>query len=100
MKRDRRRNEREAATFEAEVLYRGTRRMRLPVLDISLGGCMVDSRAWSAKPGDELSIKLPTLGFQRATLVWIEDQRAGIAFDELLYEPTLEHLSQLAPAPV
>ena len=94
---DRRQNERAAAQFEAEVLYRGSRRMKMPVLDISLGGCMVDSRAWSAKPGDELSIRLPTLGFQRASVVWIEDQRAGIAFDELLYEPTLEHLSALAP---
>lgn len=96
MQSERRQNQRMAAGYEAEVLYRSGRKMQLPVLDISLGGCMVDARAWSIKPEENVSIKLPSLGFQPARVVWIEDQRAGIAFEELLYEPTLEHLNRLA----
>lgn len=92
---ERRKNNRFAAQYDAEVLYRSGKRMRLPVLDISLGGCMVDSRAWSIKAGESLSIKLPSLGYQPARIVWIEGERAGIAFEELLYEPTLEHLNAL-----
>lgn len=93
---ERRQNDRFQANYNAEVRYRSGRKLELPVLDISLGGCMVDARAWSIRPGETLSIKLPGLGYQPAELVWIEDERAGIAFEEPLYEPTLEHLSRLA----
>ncbi len=93
---ERRKDDRHRASYNAEVRYRSGRKLELPVLDISLGGCMVDARAWSIRPGESLSIKLPGLGYQPAELVWIEDERAGIVFEEPLYEPTLEHLSRLA----
>lgn len=82
--------------YNAEVRYNSGRKLELPVLDISLGGCMVDARSWSIRPGEYLSIKLPGLGYRPAELIWIEEERAGIAFDEPLYEPTLEHLSRMA----
>lgn len=69
--------------------------MKLPVLDISLGGCMVDARSWSIREGETISVKLPSLSWAAAKLVWIEDGKAGIAFEEMLYEPTLEHLNSL-----
>ncbi|MGQ7830000.1 PilZ domain-containing protein [Altererythrobacter sp. Z27] len=93
---ERRQNDRFAANYSAEVRYRSGMKLQLPVLDISLGGCMVDARSWSIRPGEAVSVKLPGLGFQPAEVIWIEDQRAGIAFEEPLYEPTLEHLSRLA----
>lgn len=93
---ERRKSERHAAHYNAEVRYRSGQKLLLPVLDISLGGCMVDARSWSIRPGENVSIKLPSLNWQPATLVWNEDGRAGIAFEEPLYEPTLEHLSRLA----
>ncbi|QIG54467.1 PilZ domain-containing protein [Altererythrobacter sp. BO-6] len=93
---ERRQSDRFKANYTAEVRYRSGRKLVLPVLDISLGGCMVDAGAWSIRPGELLSVKLPGLGFQPAELVWIEDQRAGIVFEEPLYEPTLEHLAALA----
>ena len=93
---ERRQNERVAAHYNAEVRYRSGHKLHLPVLDISLGGCMVDARSWSIRPGEPVSVKLPGLNFQPAEVIWIEDQRAGIAFDEPLYEPTLEHLSRIA----
>lgn len=93
---ERRKNERFAAHYNAEVRYRSGQKLQLPVLDISLGGCMVDARSWTIRAEETVSIKLPGLAYQPAKVIWIEDERAGIAFEELLYEPTLEHLSQLA----
>ena len=96
MQTERRKNERKVAGYDATVRYRSGNKMQLPVLDISLGGCMVDARSWAVKPEESVSIKLPGLNYQPARVVWIEDGRAGIVFEELLYEPTLEHLSRLA----
>ncbi|KUO56239.1 MAG: hypothetical protein APF78_12185 [Sphingomonadales bacterium BRH_c3] len=93
---ERRQNERFAARYNAEVRYRSGLKLQLPVLDISVGGCMVDARSWSIRPGELVAVKLPGLGYQPAEVVWIEDQRAGIVFEEPLYGPTLEHLNQLA----
>ena len=67
----------------------------LQVLDISPGGCMVGCDEWPAQKGERVLVILPGLDWQRAELVWIEDGRAGIAFDELLYEPVLIHLQQM-----
>lgn len=93
---ERRQDDRQVAAYDAEVRYQSSRKLSLPVLDISLGGCMVDARSWSIRPGERVSVKLPTLNWQPAKLVWNEDGRAGIAFEEPLYEPTLEHLGRLA----
>ena len=93
---ERRQNERHAANYSAEVRYRSGQKMQLPVLDIGLGGCMVDARSWGVRPGESIFVRLPGLASQPATVIWIEDERAGIAFEELLYEPTLEHLNRLA----
>jgi len=57
---------------------------------------MVDARSWGVRPGESIFVRLPGLASQPATVIWIEDERAGIAFEELLYEPTLEHLNRLA----
>jgi len=42
---ERRQNNRHTAAYEAEVRYHSGRKLKLPVLDISLGGCMVDARS-------------------------------------------------------
>ncbi|WP_427963729.1 PilZ domain-containing protein [Altererythrobacter sp.] len=79
---------------QAECRYRSGRKMVLDILDISLGGCMLDSRGWSVQPEEHITIKMPTLGYRSAKVVWIEDERAGVAFDEMLYEPTLVHIQE------
>ena len=85
-----------ATKVKASVRYRVRSKMEMAVLDIAEGGCMVDARSWSIREGELLSVKLPSLSWAAAKLVWIEDGRAGIAFDEMLYEPTLEHLNSLS----
>lgn len=71
--------------------------VELPVLDISLVGCMVDRRAWTARVDDRVLVKLEGLSFQPATVIWIEDDRAGLMFEQLLYEPVLASLQACLP---
>jgi hypothetical protein len=68
--------------------------MQLAVLDLSVSGCMVERRAWGAKPDDHILIKLPGLSYLPASVLWVEDDAAGIAFDQPIYEPVLAHLLQ------
>jgi hypothetical protein len=67
----------------------------LAVLDISPGGCMVEFRGWSARSGERVLATLPGLAAQPAELVWIEDDRAGIAFEQPLHEAVLERYARL-----
>lgn len=76
----------------AVLRYRVRSKMEVEVLDLSEGGCMVDSRGLGAKPEERLLVKLPGLGEVGAKIVWIENQRAGLAFEEPLYTPVLENL--------
>ena len=53
---------------------------------------MVNRRAWSAQPDERILIQLDGLGFQPARVSWVEDELAGIEFDQLLHEAVLERL--------
>ncbi len=66
--------------------------VELEVLDISLVGCMVDRRARVRGPA--LLVKLEGLTYQPATVIWVEDDKAGIMFENMLYEPILMRLRQ------
>lgn len=68
--------------------------VELEVLDISPVGCMVDRRAWSARVDDRVLIKLEGLAYQPASVIWVEDDKAGIMFEHMLYEPILVRLRQ------
>ena len=78
--------------LEVAVRYRSRSKMTMKVLDISTGGCLVEAFGWAVKPGETVSVRLPGLGSLAAQVVWNEDQRAGIAFEEPLYGPVLETL--------
>jgi len=68
--------------------------VELEVLDISPIGCMVDRRAWTARVDDRVLVKLEGLSYQPASVIWVEDDKAGILFEQLLYEPVLARLRQ------
>lgn len=67
----------------------------LEVLDISIGGAMVEARGWTAAPGDRVLVTLPGLSAQPAEMVWIEDGRGGIAFEQPLHETVFERFAAL-----
>lgn len=78
--------------LKAVVRYRVRSKMEMRVLDLTEGGCMLEAKGWAAKPAERVSVKLPGLGAVAATVVWIEEQRAGLAFEEALYGPVIEQM--------
>lgn len=68
--------------------------IELTVLDLSLCGCMIDRRGWSATPGDRVLVKLPDLASQPAEVLWVEGDKAGLTFEQPLHEVVLERLQQ------
>ena len=81
-----------ANRMKAKCRSRSGTKVELTVLDISPIGCMVDRKAWSAKPDDPIMIQLEGLSFQPARVVWVEDDRAGIELEALLHEAVLARL--------
>jgi len=80
------------SNLRASIRYRMQSRMDVDVLELNECGCMVDSRGWSVKPTERVLIRLPGLGEVGAEVIWLEDQRAGLAFEETLYSPIVESL--------
>jgi hypothetical protein len=78
--------------MKAKCRSQSGRKVELAVLDLSPIGCMVDRRAWSAQVDERILIQLEGLGFQPARISWVEDERAGIEFEELLHEAVLDRL--------
>ena len=67
-------------------------KVELSVLDLSPIGCMVRRHAWSAQADERILIQLEGLGYQPATVNWVEGELAGIEFEQLLHEAVLERL--------
>ena len=80
--------------LRVQCRMRGSGVVELDLLDLSAGGCMVGFRG-RGDVGERVLVRLPGLGFQPAEVVWLEDARAGIAFEEPLHEAVLDHLSAL-----
>ena len=78
--------------MKIRIRLRSNGKIDLPVLDISPIGCMVDRVAWSAQPDERILIQLGGLGFQPARVVWVQDERVGIEFEQLLHDAVLERL--------
>ena len=70
----------------------------LQVFDVSAGGCMVDFHGSAARPGERVLVTLPGLSALPAELVWVEDGRAGIAFEAPLHETVLDRLKGMMGA--
>lgn len=62
------------------------------VLKLSPGGCLIDGRAWMPREGEAISVWLENLAAMPATVAWVEDGKAGIAFDQALHEAVYERL--------
>lgn len=65
---------------------------QIHILDLSAAGCLVERRMVRMDERDRLLIKLPGLAYLAASVVWIEEDQAGLLFEEPLYAPVLEHL--------
>jgi len=85
--------------MKVKVRLKSGGKIELPVLDLSPIGCMLDRRGWSAQVDDRVLLQFDGLGFQPGKVLWVEDDNAGIEFEQLLHEAVLERLkSELAGA--
>ena len=82
------------SSMKAKCRSQSGGKVELTVLDLSPIGCMVDRRAWCVHPGDRIQIQLDGLGFQSAQVSWVEDDLAGIEFEQLLHEAVFERLKR------
>ena len=78
--------------MKIKIRLRSGSKIELAVLDLSPIGCMVDRRGWNPQPDDRVLAQLDGLGFLPGMVVWVEDEQAGIEFEQLLHEVVLERL--------
>jgi len=45
---------------------------------------------------ERILIKLPGLSYQGANVLWTEDDRAGLAFEQPLYSAVVSHMQERA----
>ena len=80
------------AQMTARIRCRGMDVAGVKVLDLSLAGCMIETGAWLPREEQRVLVGLPALPSLPAAVLWVENGRAGILFDELLGEVVFEHL--------
>lgn len=66
------------------------------VLDISEAGCMISKKMMRLQVQERILIKLPGLSYQGANVLWTEDDRAGLAFEQPLYSAVVSHMQERA----
>lgn len=68
------------------------------ISDISPHGCRLATSTLAVRIGLRIVIRPQGLEGLGGVVRWIEGQHAGIEFDTPLYEPVVDHLSQLHAA--
>lgn len=71
-------------------------KVQYEVLELTPGGCLIDARAWMPREGESISVWLDGLEPLSGTVVWAEDGKAGIAFEQLLHDAVYSRLMQSA----
>ena len=66
----------------------------VPVKDLSETGCRFFDKFSSLLPGNEITLRIETLGPFPATVRWQEDGYVGVEFQHRLYGPTFDHIVQ------
>lgn len=64
----------------------------VPLKDLSETGCKFYDKFSSLMPGEEINLKIETLGPFPATVRWQEGGYVGVAFEKRLYGPTFDHI--------
>ena len=81
--------------MKVKCRWRSSRsKVEYDLLDLTPGGCLVDTRASVPKTEGSILIWLEGLEPLAATVVWAEDGQAGIAFDQLLHEAVFARLTE------
>ena len=69
-----------------------SRTIYVEVVDVSEGGCKIKGRHGFAETGEQVSLRINGVRTPLGTIVWVDDQHAGIAFDGQMHPAVIEHL--------
>jgi hypothetical protein len=64
----------------------------ISILDINELGCLIHKGWMRIENGERLLLKMSGLEYKLAYVSWVEDEQAGLSFEEPLYGPVLQHL--------
>lgn len=78
----------------ARVRCKGVEVAGIEVLDLSLAGCMVSLGVWLPREDQRVMISLPGMTNLPGQVLWVENGRAGLLFEQLLNEVVYEHLKK------
>lgn len=62
------------------------------VVELTAAGCMIEKCSVSMREDDRVLIRMDGLRYLPAIVVWIDEGRAGLAFEDPLYEPVLDYM--------
>jgi hypothetical protein len=93
-----RRAERRSVILAATCRTQNGLRDNAYISDLSPHGCCLTTTTLAVRIGQRVVIRPQGLEGLTGTVRWIEGQNAGIEFDAPLYEPVVDHLSQLHAA--
>ncbi|MEO5708082.1 MAG: PilZ domain-containing protein [Alteraurantiacibacter sp.] len=85
--------------LQVKCRFKAGNTVDLDLLDLSPGGCLVDIKRWGGEVGERVLVKLPGLAFQPASIAWVDEEQAGIAFEQAMHEAVLDHLLASAGGP-
>lgn len=74
--------------------------MKQPVVmvDLSSTGCRIETSGFSLAPAQRVVVRPEGLEGLCATVVWAENDWAGLVFDIALYQPVVDHLCARSPS--
>lgn len=93
-----RRSERRPVKMAATCRTQSGMRDNAQISDISPHGCRLTPNTLAVRIGLRIVIRPQGLEGVCGIVRWIEGQQAGIEFEAPLYEPVVDHLSQLHAA--
>lgn len=76
----------------ATIRSKGMKVMGIEVLDLSLAGSLIDAGGWMPRAEQRFVMSLPNAISLPGKVLWVENGKAGLLFDNLLNEAVYEHL--------
>ncbi len=80
------------AQMLARIRCKGVEMAGIEVVDLSLAGCMFRTGVWLPREEQRVLVSLPDIANLPGRVLWVENGRAGVLFDQLLNEAVYEHL--------
>lgn len=75
-----------------------SRQVRVDLFDLSQEGCKIKGRRGFVTEGETLMLKIEGFKTPLGTVMWVEDEFAGVAFEGRLHPAVLDHICKTRSA--